>query len=47
MYFGGKLIADSDRVLLVYETKRSPTYWFPIEDVRTEHLEKDADTVRL
>ena len=31
-YFGGKLIADSDRVLLVYETKRPPAYWFPIAD---------------
>jgi uncharacterized protein (DUF427 family) len=39
-YFGGKLIADSDRVLLVYETKRPPAYWFPIPDVRMEHLEK-------
>src|ERR1700756_2359071 len=51
-YFGGKLIADSDRVLLVYESKRPPAYWFPIADVRMEHLEnKDAlrqgaDTVR-
>jgi Domain of unknown function (DUF427) len=38
-YFGGKLIADSERVLLVYETKRSPAYWFPIADVRMEYLE--------
>src|SRR6185436_14733306 len=51
-YFGGKLIADSDRVLLVYETKRPPAYWFPISDVRMEHLQKKndlqqgADTVR-
>ena len=42
-YFGGKLIADSDRVLLVYETKRPPAYWFPIVDVRMEHLEKKSD----
>lgn len=42
-YFGGELIADSQQVLLVYETKRSPAYWFPIEDVRMEHMEaKDA-----
>ena len=33
-YFGGKLIADSEHVLLVYETKRPPAYWFPIADVR-------------
>ena len=51
-YFGGKLIADSSRVLLVYETKRPPAYWFPIADVRMEHLEKKdelrqgADVIR-
>ena len=48
-YFGGKLIADSQYVLLVYETKRPPAYWFPIADVRMEHLEQSqqpADTVR-
>lgn len=39
-YFGGKLIADSERVLLVYETRRPPAYWFPIADVRMEHLEQ-------
>ena len=39
-YFGGKLIADSERVLLVYETKRPPAYWFPIADVRMEYLEQ-------
>ena len=33
-YFGNKLIADSEHVLLVYETKRPPAYWFPIADVR-------------
>lgn len=38
-YFGGKLIADSERALLVYETKRPPAYWFPIAHVRMEHLE--------
>ena len=48
-YFGGKLIADSERVLLVYETKRPPAYWFPIADVRPEYLEAShqaADTIR-
>jgi uncharacterized protein (DUF427 family) len=48
-YFGGKLIADSERVLLVYETKRPPAYWFPIADVRMEYLEQSqqpADTIR-
>ncbi len=49
-YFGGKKIADSDRVLLVYETKRPPAYWFPMADVRMEYLERkdhsDESTVR-
>lgn len=39
-YFGGKLVADSQRVLLVYETKRPPAYWFPTADVRMENLEQ-------
>src|SRR5262245_65064644 len=38
-YFSGKLIADSEHVLLVFETKRPPAYWFPIADVRMEYLE--------
>ena len=48
-YFDGKLIADSEHVLLVYETKRPPAYWFPIADVRIEYLEQSqqaADTIR-
>ena len=49
-YFGGKLIADSDRVLLVYETTRPPAYWFPMADVRTEYLDQkdhsDSSRVR-
>src|SRR5260370_6210793 len=48
-YLGGKLIADSEHVLLVYETKRPPAYWFPIADVRMEYLEQSqqaADTIR-
>ena len=48
-YFGGKLIADSEHVLLVYETRRPPAYWFPIADVRMEYLEQSqqpADTIR-
>jgi uncharacterized protein (DUF427 family) len=48
-YFGGELIADSEHVLLVYETKRPPAYWFPIADVRMEYLERSpqpADTIR-
>ena len=48
-YFGGKLIADSRHVLLVYETERPPAYWFPIVDVRIEYLEQSqqaAETIR-
>ncbi len=48
-YFGNKLIADSEHVLLVYETKRPPAYWFPIADVRMECLEQSQqaeDTIR-
>jgi uncharacterized protein (DUF427 family) len=44
-YFGGQLIADSNETLLVYESKRPPAYWFPIADVRMEHLDqKDEDS---
>jgi len=44
-YFGGQLIADSTHVLLVYESKRPPAYWFPISDVRMEHMEqKEQDS---
>src|SRR5713226_10198580 len=37
-YFDNQLIADSQRVLLVFETKRPPVYWFPIADVRMDLL---------
>jgi len=46
--FGGKLIAGSERVLLVYGTKRPPAYWFPIADVRSvlkDELRQGAGTV--
>ena len=50
-YFGGELIAESERVLLVYESKRPPAYWFPIADVRMGHLHErervdDSDVMR-
>ena len=38
-YLGGHLIADSQHVLLVYETRRPPAYWFPIADVRMQWLQ--------
>jgi uncharacterized protein (DUF427 family) len=40
-FFDHQLLADSQRVLLVFETRRPPVYWFPIEDVRTELLTRD------
>lgn len=36
---GGELIADSDRTLVVRETKHAPVIYFPRDDVRWEHLE--------
>src|SRR5260370_15680706 len=38
-YFDNQLLVDSEKVLLVFETRRPPVYWFPIEDVRMELLE--------
>jgi uncharacterized protein (DUF427 family) len=43
-YFDHQLIADSNKVLLVYETKRPPVYWFPIADVLM-HLLAPKDPV--
>ena len=37
--FAGKVIADSERALVVKETHHSPVVYFPRQDVRFEHLE--------
>ncbi|HEV2034163.1 MAG TPA: DUF427 domain-containing protein [Candidatus Dormibacteraeota bacterium] len=37
-YFDNQLLADSQKVLLVFETKRPPVYWFPTADVRMDLL---------
>jgi uncharacterized protein (DUF427 family) len=37
-YVDNQLLADSQKVLLVYETKRPPVYWFPTADVRMDLL---------
>jgi uncharacterized protein (DUF427 family) len=37
-FFDNQLLADSQRVLLVWETKRPPVYWFPTADVRMDLL---------
>jgi uncharacterized protein (DUF427 family) len=36
--FGGVTIADSKQVLVVTETGRLPVYYFPQEDVKSEHI---------
>jgi uncharacterized protein (DUF427 family) len=36
--FGGTVIAETSRGYRVLETSHPPTYYFPPEDVRTEHL---------
>jgi uncharacterized protein (DUF427 family) len=43
-YFDNQLIADSERVLLVFETKRPPVYWFPTSDVRMDLLAPKEQT---
>jgi len=37
-FFGGQPIADSKRVLLVFEPRRLPVYYFPMQDVRMDFL---------
>lgn len=37
-FLDDQLIADSQKVLLVFETKRPPVYWFPTTDVRMDLL---------
>jgi uncharacterized protein (DUF427 family) len=44
-FFDNQVIADSQRVLLVYETKRPPVYWFPIADVRMDLLARKDPVV--
>src|SRR5262245_48028343 len=38
-YVGGQKIADSKRVLLVFEPRRLPVYYFPVSDVRMDLLQ--------
>ena len=44
-FVGGEKIADSKRVLLVFEPRRLPVYYFPIDDVRIDLL-KPSDYSR-
>jgi uncharacterized protein (DUF427 family) len=41
-YLAGELIADTRRPLLVWEKPYYPTYYFPLDDVRTELLVADG-----
>ena len=38
--FNGTWVADSQRALILHETRAAPAYYFPREDVRTALLEK-------
>jgi uncharacterized protein (DUF427 family) len=44
-YFGGQMIADTTRPLLVWEKPYYPAYYFPKADVRTELLSPDGGVV--
>lgn len=38
--FGGETIAESDRVLVMHETRLPPVYYFPRDDVRMDLMKK-------
>ena len=40
--FNGAWIADSTRAVILHETRLSPAFYFPPQDVRTDFLEKTA-----
>lgn len=46
VFLGGGLIADSDRVLLQMEDRHLPVYYFPVEDVRGDALERTDKRTR-
>jgi uncharacterized protein (DUF427 family) len=37
-FFDNQVLADSEKVLLVFETRRPPVYWFPTTDVHMDLL---------
>jgi uncharacterized protein (DUF427 family) len=45
-FMGGVAIADSCRVMMMFETSRLSVYYFPIEDVRTDLLVPTSTVVR-
>ena len=43
--FGGEVIADSEKVLIMHETGHAPAYYFPFDDVRMDLMtETDNST---
>lgn len=44
VYFGGKVVADTINVKLVWEWPYYPTYYFPVSDVNTELLVSTSET---
>jgi uncharacterized protein (DUF427 family) len=44
-YLAGELVADTTRPLLVWEKPSYPTYYFPLDDVRSELLVPDGTVV--
>ena len=38
--FNGEVVADSDAVLVLRETRLAPTYYFPRGDIRVDLLER-------
>ncbi len=42
-YLGGEVVADTIRPTLVWESPHYPTYYFPIDDVRTDLLQAEED----
>ncbi len=46
VYFGGELIADSRRVMILRQIVRTPVYYFPEGDVRMEYLEESDHTTK-
>jgi len=46
VYLGGEVVADSNRVKLVWEKPYYPVYYFPESDVRTDVLVDTGETFR-
>jgi uncharacterized protein (DUF427 family) len=46
VYIGGRLIADSRRPVILYETGLTPRYYLPKEDIRFDLLKPSATTTQ-